>query len=52
MITLALLLLQQPSGGAYPGPYWQQEVGYEITARLDEPSGVLGGTERIRYTNS
>src|SRR5688500_9969337 len=32
-------------------PYWQQEVAYEISARLDEPSGVLTGQERIRYTN-
>ncbi|HEX7338095.1 MAG TPA: M1 family metallopeptidase [Gemmatimonadales bacterium] len=51
MITLALFLLQQPSAGASPGTYWQQEVAYEIEARLDEPSGVLSGTERIRYIN-
>ena len=51
MITLALFLLQQPSTGANPGRYWQQEVAYEIEARLDEPSGVLGGTQLIRYTN-
>ena len=51
MITLAFFLLQQPSAGAYPAPYWQQEVAYEIEARLDEASGVLSGGERIRYTN-
>lgn len=51
MISLALLLLQQPVAGAYPGTYWQQEVAYAIEARLDEPSGVLSGTQRIRYTN-
>ena len=51
MIGLALLLLQQPPAVPYPGANWQQEVGYEIEARLDESSGVLSGTERIRYTN-
>ena len=51
MIGLALLFLQQPAAGPYPGAYWQQEVGYQIEARLDEPSGVLSGTERIRYIN-
>ena len=51
MIGLALLLLQQPSAAHSPGAYWQQEVGYEIVARLDEPRGVLSGTERIHYTN-
>jgi Peptidase family M1 domain len=45
VIVLALLALQQPS------VYWQQQVAYEISARLDEPAGVLSGTERIRYTN-
>ena len=34
----------------YP-PYWQQQVGYEITAALDEPRGVLSGAERIHYVN-
>ncbi len=51
MIGLALFLLQQPASGPHPEGYWQQDVGYEIEARLDEPSGVLSGTERIRYTN-
>ncbi|HEU5304077.1 MAG TPA: M1 family metallopeptidase [Gemmatimonadales bacterium] len=51
MISLALLLLQQSATGAGPTPYWQQEVSYEIDARLDEPTGVLSGTQRIRYTN-
>ena len=49
MIGIGLLLLQQPASAAQS--HWQQEVAYEITARLDEPSGVLGGTERIRYIN-
>jgi len=50
VLVLALLVLQQapPSPST---PYWQQDVAYEITARLDEPSGVLSGGERIRYHN-
>jgi peptidase M1-like protein len=51
VIGLALFLLQQPTATGYPSTYWQQEVAYEIEARLDEPSGTLSGTERIRYTN-
>jgi Peptidase family M1 domain len=47
----ALLLLQQSAPAPAPSTYWQQQVGYEIAARLDEPRGVLSGTERIRYTN-
>jgi hypothetical protein len=31
--------------------YWQQRVTYEITASLDEPSGVLTGRVRIGYVN-
>jgi len=33
-------------------PYWQQRLEYAISARLDEPSGVLSGTERIVYHNN
>ena len=51
MIALALLVVQQAAAPASSSTYWQQQVAYEIQARLDEPSGVLGGTERIRYTN-
>ncbi|HEX2249324.1 MAG TPA: M1 family metallopeptidase [Gemmatimonadales bacterium] len=52
VIVATLLLLQQAATPSSPsGGYWQQEVAYEIDARLDEPSGVLSGTERIRYTN-
>jgi hypothetical protein len=50
VIVAALLFIQQADSAA-PGAYWQQEVAYEINARLDEPAGVLSGTERIRYTN-
>jgi hypothetical protein len=49
VIVAALLLLQQVS--PTPPGYWQQQVGYEISARLDEPSGVLSGSERIHYLN-
>jgi hypothetical protein len=55
VIVLALLVLQQPTAAPGPSPvrpYWQQEVAYEITAHLDEPSGVLAGGERIRYRNA
>src|SRR2546428_11753922 len=31
--------------------YWQQQVTYRITARLDEPAGVLSGHPRITYAN-
>jgi hypothetical protein len=31
--------------------YWQQDVRYEVVARLDEATGVLSGRARIRYTN-
>src|SRR5256886_1939039 len=31
--------------------YWQQQVAYQITAALDEPSGVLTGRVRIGYVN-
>jgi hypothetical protein len=50
VIAVALLVIQQ-AAGTTPNPYWQQQVAYEIDARLDEPRGVLAGTERIRYTN-
>ena len=49
MIGIALLLLQQPASASQS--HWQQEVAYEIAARLDEPSGVLSGTQRIEYYN-
>ncbi|HLZ45623.1 MAG TPA: M1 family metallopeptidase [Gemmatimonadales bacterium] len=31
--------------------YWQQRVAYEITASVDEPTGVLSGNVRITYVN-
>ncbi|HEV8456331.1 MAG TPA: M1 family metallopeptidase, partial [Gemmatimonadales bacterium] len=51
MIALALLVVQQAAAPAASSTYWQQQVAYEIQARLDEPNGTLGGTERIHYTN-
>jgi len=36
---------------AVDSTYWQQRVAYEITASLDEPSGVLSGNVRITYVN-
>jgi hypothetical protein len=53
VIVLALLALPQApvESRAPAGAYWQQEVAYEITARLDEPSGILSGAERITYHN-
>ncbi len=52
MIVFAALLLQQPAPPAPPAPYWQQDVAYEITATLDERSGVLAGDQAIRYRNN
>ncbi|HEX5576077.1 MAG TPA: hypothetical protein VFX42_09410, partial [Gemmatimonadales bacterium] len=49
MIVGLLLLVQQTSSN--PTSYWQQQVAYEISARLDESRGVLSGTERIQYVN-
>jgi peptidase M1-like protein len=51
VIALALLVVQQTAAQSSSGSYWQQQVAYEIQARLDEPRGMLVGTERIRYTN-
>jgi hypothetical protein len=42
-----LLLLAAPRDTTY----WQQRVAYEITASLDEPTGVLTAHERVRYVN-
>jgi hypothetical protein len=48
MLPMLLILL----AAQRPDPtYWQQRVAYDITASLDEPSGVLTGTARIRYVN-
>nr|MBA3260090.1 hypothetical protein [Gemmatimonadales bacterium] len=52
MIAFALLVLQQTVPPGQPIPYWQQDVAYEISARLDEPSGVLAGEALISYRNN
>jgi Peptidase family M1 domain len=54
VIVLAFLAaLQIPAQDPSPAPgYWQQAVSYAITARLDEPSGVLSGEERVAYRNA
>ncbi|MFL5537015.1 MAG: M1 family metallopeptidase [Gemmatimonadales bacterium] len=51
ILAAILLLPQQAAPASNPNHYWQQQVAYEISARLDEPRGVLSGTERIRYVN-
>ncbi|MFH1765815.1 MAG: M1 family metallopeptidase [Gemmatimonadota bacterium] len=41
---------RSPDGS--PGPnYWQVYTGYDIDARLDPVSGLLSGTETIRFHN-
>ena len=46
MLPFLLLLVAADTSG-----YWQQQVAYQITASLDEPSGVLTGHGRIAYVN-
>ncbi|HET7024733.1 MAG TPA: M1 family metallopeptidase, partial [Gemmatimonadales bacterium] len=50
MLFLVLALAAQAPDTATTLP-WQQHVAYDITARLDEPRGVLGGTETVVYEN-
>ena len=55
MITLLAILLSTAPADTVrkgPAPYWQQRVAYDITARLEEPLGVLRGAERIQYVNN
>ncbi len=52
MIWAAFLLHPALQVQAPPADYWQQRLEYQITARLDEPRGVLGGGETIRYHNN
>jgi hypothetical protein len=54
MTSLALAALLQGAPALNPPPiipYWQQGVRYEISAFLDESTGVLSGTEQVAYTN-
>ncbi len=48
LLALAVQLPQVPDPRP---PYWQQQVAYDISASLDEPSGVLSGGEKITYRN-
>ncbi len=57
LIALATFLIQQADAAqtgpqAVPGPYFQQDIRYTITARLDEPSGALTGSGRMLYRNN
>ncbi|MGH7752242.1 MAG: M1 family metallopeptidase, partial [Gemmatimonadales bacterium] len=47
MLALLLSLAAADTSG-----YWQQQVRYQIAARLDEASGVLTGTAQITYRNN
>lgn len=49
---LALLAAAAPAAAAPPDTgYFQQGVDYRIEASLDEPTNVLHGRARLRYTN-
>ncbi len=51
MLLVLLAQLQQPAPPVHAA-YWQQRVAYDITARLEEPLGVLKGAEKIAYVNN
>ncbi|WP_235902587.1 M1 family metallopeptidase [Sandarakinorhabdus oryzae] len=40
------------AAGAPGYRYWQQKVDYRITARLDEPTRTISGTETLTYHNN
>ena len=40
------------AAGAPGHRYWQQKVDYRITARLDEPTRTISGTETVTYHNN
>ncbi len=48
-MLLFLAMFQAPAAGA---GYWQQQVDYTISASLDEPAGMLRGTQRVVYRNN
>lgn len=52
LFALSTLSAPRPLPPSASGGYWQQAVRYVITARLDEPKGVLSGVERIWYHNN
>lgn len=51
LLTVAPLVLA-PAVQTDTADYWQQAIQYTITARLDEPSGVLAGRQRVVYHNN
>ncbi|MBA2627981.1 MAG: M1 family metallopeptidase [Gemmatimonadales bacterium] len=51
LALLALIVPQQRDTSGPRAPYWQQQVAYAISASLDEPNGVLSGSETIAYVN-
>ena len=56
-LAVATLLVRQadsarPRPHAGPAPYFQQDLRFTITARLDEPSGVLSASGRMWYRNN
>lgn len=51
MIAPAMLLALAFQAPTDTAAYWQQRLDYDIAARLDEPRGVLGGTQRVVYHN-
>jgi len=54
LAAVAALLLQQPQlpPSAGPAPYFQQDVRFTVSARLEEPSGELSATGRLLYRNN
>jgi hypothetical protein len=52
LAAIAFALAQDSNAVRAPRTnYWQQQVSYDIDARLDEPTGVLSGAERVLYVN-
>lgn len=49
MVALAMLLLQ---AAQLPGPAWQQDLSYRISASLDEVAGAIRGHQEVRYRNA
>jgi len=52
LLALALATIPTDTLRRGPAPSWQQRVAYDISARLEEPLGVLRGSERIQYVNN
>ena len=54
LAAVTVLLLQQPQTPptAGPRPYFQQDIRFTVSARLDEPRGGLSATGRLDYRNN